>query len=125
MKFLIDECLTIDLVTAAFESGHPAEHIVRIGKAGLKDWNVVNYARQGDFCLVTNNAEDFRKLYAAEPLHPGLIILIPNVNRERQLALFHEVLALLATMDEPINQMIEADFDGDEAVFRLSDWPEM
>jgi hypothetical protein len=51
------------------------------GRAGWKDWNVVRYARAGDFILVTNNASDFRQIYAAQPLHAGLIILIPAVNR--------------------------------------------
>ena len=29
----------------------------------------MHYARERDFVLVTNNAADFRKLYATEPLH--------------------------------------------------------
>ena len=32
--------------------------------SGWKDWNVVRYASDGDFVLVTNNASDFRQLYA-------------------------------------------------------------
>jgi hypothetical protein len=48
----------------------------------------VRYARDGDFVLVTNNASDFRQLYAAQPLHAGLIILIPAVNRMVQQRLF-------------------------------------
>jgi hypothetical protein len=61
-------------------------HIV--GKAGWKDWNVVHYAGDGDFVLVTNNASDFRRLYAAQPLRAGLIILIPVVDRTLQQKLF-------------------------------------
>jgi hypothetical protein len=34
------------------------------------------------------NAADFRKLYAAQALHAGLVILIPNVNGEMQQRLF-------------------------------------
>jgi hypothetical protein len=47
----------------------------------------VRYACDGDFILVTNNASDFRQLYAAQLLHAGLVILIPVVNRvvQRQL----------------------------------------
>ena len=41
----------------------------------------MRYAGDGDFILVTNNASDFRQLYAAQPLHAGLVILIPAVNR--------------------------------------------
>jgi hypothetical protein len=40
MRFLIDECLTVDLVSVASEGGHDAQHVAHIGKAGWKDWNV-------------------------------------------------------------------------------------
>ena len=61
MRFLIDECLTVDLVSVAGQAGHDAQHVAHIGRAGWKDWNVVRYARDGDFVLVTNNATDFRR----------------------------------------------------------------
>jgi predicted nuclease of predicted toxin-antitoxin system len=80
VRFLIDECLSVQLVAVAGEAGHEAHHVAHVGKAGWKDWNVVHYAREQYFVLVTNNAADFRKLYAAQPLHAGLVILIPNVN---------------------------------------------
>ena len=60
MRFLINECLSVDLVTVAGESGHEAQHLAHVGRAGWKDWNVVRYAGEGDFILVTNNASDFR-----------------------------------------------------------------
>jgi hypothetical protein len=40
----------------------------------------VRYARDGDFILVTNNASDFRRLYVAQLLHAGLIIVVPVVD---------------------------------------------
>lgn len=84
MRFLIDECLSVDLVSVAHRSGHEAQHVARIGKAGWKDWNVMRHARDGDFVLVTNNASDFRRLYADESIHAGLVIIIPNVDRTAQ-----------------------------------------
>ena len=72
MRFLIDECLSVDLVAVAGQCGHEARHVAHVGRAGWKDWNVARYASEGDFILVTNNASDFRQLYAAEPLHAGL-----------------------------------------------------
>ncbi len=119
MRFLIDECLSIDLVTVAQEAGHDAYHVAHAGKAGWKDWNVARYAREGDFILVTNNAGDFRRIYAAQPLHPGLIIIIPNAGREMQKRLFIGVLEQLASLGEPINQILEADVDGEDVVFTL------
>jgi len=63
-----------------------------------RTWNVARYARDGDFILVTNNASDFRRLYATEPLHAGLVILIPAVNRMMQQRLFKAALDELALL---------------------------
>lgn len=123
MRFLIDECLSVDLVAVAGQAGHEAQHVARVGKAGWKDWNVVRYARDGDFVLVTNNASDFRRLYAAEPLHAGLVILIPVVGRELQRKLFRAALEELAISGDPVNRVLEADLDGEEISLTLYDWP--
>lgn len=71
MRFLIDECLTVDLVDVAGRAGHEAHHVARVGRAGWKDWNVARYARDGDFILVTNNASDFRRLSRRIRCMPG------------------------------------------------------
>jgi hypothetical protein len=94
-----------------------------VGKAGWKDWNVVRYASDGDFVLVTNNASDFRRLYAKRPLHAGLVIIIPNVSRIIQQRLFRGALDVLVTMGEPINRVLEVDIEGDEVTFDLYDLP--
>ena len=46
MRFLIDECLSIDLVSIAGQAGHEAQHVARVGKAGWKDWNVARHAAE-------------------------------------------------------------------------------
>jgi len=46
----------------------------------------VELALARDMILVTNNASDFCSLYAAQELHPGLVILVPNVERETPIA---------------------------------------
>jgi predicted nuclease of predicted toxin-antitoxin system len=123
MRFLIDECLTVDLVGVAAQAGHEAQHVARVGKAGWKDWHVIRYAADGDFMLVTNNASDFRTLYAAQPLHAGLIVIIPSVNRLEQQRLFRAALDELAQTGELINRVLEVDIEGDEVAFRLYDLP--
>ena len=120
MRFLIDECLSIDLVSVASQAGHEAQHVVRVGKAGWKDWNVTRHASEGDFVLVTNNATDFRRLYATQPLHAGLVIIIPNANRNLQRRLFRGVLDELARLGEPINRVLEVDIDGEDVTFNLT-----
>jgi len=121
VRFLIDECLSVDLVSVAGQAGHEAQHVARVGKAGWKDWNVVRYASEGDFVLVTNNASDFRGLYAAEPLHAGLVILIPVVGRELQGKLFRAALNELAITGDPVNRVLEVDLDGEEISLTLYD----
>jgi len=123
MRFLIDECLSIDLVLVASQAGHEAQHVAHVGKAGWKDWNVVRYAAQGDFVLVTNNAGDFRRLYGTQPLHAGLVIIVPNVNRAVQQQLFRGALDELARLGEPINRVLEVDIEGDDVTFNLYELP--
>jgi predicted nuclease of predicted toxin-antitoxin system len=120
---LIDECLTVQLVAVAGQAGYEAYHVAHVGKAGWKDWHVMQHAREQDFVLVTNNAIDFRQLYAAQLLHAGLVILIPNVDGEMQQRLFTGVLDQLARHGEPINQVLEVDLDGKEATFAFYELP--
>jgi predicted nuclease of predicted toxin-antitoxin system len=119
MRFLIDECLPPALTVIANQEGHEAQHVVHIGKAGWSDQNVVRLAAEGDFIVVTNNASDFRKLYATQPLHAGLIILLPNAGREVHMRLFKYALELLAANGEPVNQVLEMGFDGQDMIFTL------
>jgi len=123
VRFLIDECLSLDLVSIAIEAGHEAHHVAHVGKAGWKDWNVAHYARKRDFIVVTNNGVDFRKLYATEPIHAGLIILVPSAGRKVQKELFVGALDYLAKSGEPVNRVLEVDLEGDSVTFNLYDLP--
>ena len=119
MRFLVDECLTVELVGVAGDAGYEAHHVAHLGKAGWKDWNVLRHACQNDFILVTNNATDFRKLYAEQLLHPGLVILIPNAVASLQKRLFKGALDELAAHAEPANRVLEVDLDGEDITFDL------
>ena len=99
MRLLIDECLSPALVPLAQASGHEAYHLAHIGRAGFEDWQIVELALARDMVLVTNNASDFRRLYAVQELHPGLVILVPNVGRETQRRLFRAALSRLRGSD--------------------------
>jgi len=125
MRFLIDECLTTALIPVANQRGHDAQHIVLIGKAGWQDWNVTRYAVAGDFIVVTNNAGDFLKLYAAQEFHPGLVILLPSANRDIQQRLFAAALSRLSVVGEPVNQVVEVSLDGQDIVVNLYPLPEI
>ena len=67
--------------------------------------------------------EDFRQLYAAEALHAGLVILIPNVSRVLQQRLFRAALDELATAGERVNRVLEVDLDGEDVTLTAYDLP--
>jgi hypothetical protein len=68
VRFLIDECPHTSLVGVAQERGHEASHVNWLGLSGETDWGLMPRVIQGDFTFVTNNAADFRRLYANEPI---------------------------------------------------------
>jgi len=118
VRLLVDECLSPALVREAQSFGIEAYHLAHVGRAASKDWQVAAYAISHDMILVTNDASDFRRLYAAQVLHPGLVILVPNAERETQLRLFRLALAHLVGMRELVNRALEVAFDGECVVFR-------
>jgi len=123
MKFLVDECLSVTLLALAHQAGHGAHHVAHVGKSGWQDWKVARQATDGDFILVTNNAMDFRNLYAAQPLHAGLLIIIPNINRAGQHRLFEEALAEITALGDLTNRVLEVDLKGGAMTFTLYNLP--
>jgi predicted nuclease of predicted toxin-antitoxin system len=123
VRFLIDECVSPALVPLAEASGHEAYHLAHLGRTGSEDWQIVEFALTRDMVLVTNNASDFRRLYAVSELHPGLVILVPNVARETQLRLFRAALARLRVIGELVNKALEVHFRGDDVIFDEYEWP--
>ena len=99
MKFLIDECLSPELVALARARGfHQSTHVTWLGMRSRRDWAIVRRAIEEGFVLVTNNTVDFRALYVREEIHAGLVCLnvAPGLMRlEVQRLLF--LLALVLT----------------------------
>lgn len=87
MRLLIDECLHTSLVEIAQQHGHEAHHVAWLGLSGEADRGPMPRIVEGDFTFVTNNAIDFRRLYARQELHAGLVIVVPSVAPARQRAL--------------------------------------
>ncbi|PST64662.1 hypothetical protein C9E91_01610 [Rhizobium sp. SEMIA4064] len=67
------------------------------------------------FTFVTNNARDFRKLYAREELHAGLMIIVPQVLPFLQRELFALILEDLVGAEDMVNEVIEVTLDGDDS----------
>ena len=115
MKFLIDECLHTTLVAVAQDHGHECFHVNWIGLSGEADWDLMPRIVEENFTFVTNNARDFRRLYANEELHPGLVIIVPQVVPALQRELFEALLLDLEPNQDLLNEVIEITLDGEVA----------
>ncbi|NRQ15276.1 DUF5615 family PIN-like protein [Ensifer sesbaniae] len=116
MKFLIDECLHTSLVAVAQDHGHDCFHINWLGLSGETDWDLMPRIVAEDLTFVTNNARDFRKLYAKEELHAGLVIIVPQVLPALQRELFLSALDEIAHGNDLVNEVIEMTIEDGEAI---------
>lgn len=131
MKFLIDECLSPDLVAAAIRCGFPeSSHVAWMGKAGWKDWQLKTFILAGDWTFVTRNSIDFRGpedrpgaggQFADVPLHAGLVCINgpDGMTAEVQCELFDVVLDEIGDAQQLINEVIEVDLGSLDEEFTI------
>jgi hypothetical protein len=62
------------------------------------------------------------RLYARTPLHAGLIVIVPTVNRAMQRTLFRAAIDA-AISDGMVNRVLEVDIDGEDVTLDLYDLP--
>jgi predicted nuclease of predicted toxin-antitoxin system len=124
VRFLIDECLHTSLVDVARQHGHEAHHINWLGLSRATDRGLMPRIVKGDFTFVTNNAADFRRLFARQELHAGLVIIVPQVAPARQRALFSSLLNTLDPDDALLNEVIEVSLHGEDVVVTRYELPE-
>lgn len=125
MKFLIDECLSPKLTELAQQHGFgESSHIVWLGRAGAKDWDILPLIVEGDWTFVTRNSIDFRGealrpgqkgQYARVDLHAGLICLNgpDGMLRDLQIELFEQALRELDADPDLVNQVLEISLEPD------------
>lgn len=135
VKFLIDECLSLDLVAVAHGRGFvESSHVVWMGKAGWKDWELKPFILEGDWTLVTRNSVDFRGhtdnpgttgQFADVPLHAGLVCINgpSEMNAEVQCELFEAVLDEIGEAQQLVNEAIEVDLDSLDGEFTIHRYP--
>jgi len=85
-------------VQVAHASGYVADHVNYLSLGGLKDWQLLPVIREREYTFVTNNGADFA-LFGKEPLHPGIIIIVPNVTPVLQRELFKTALGHIGARD--------------------------
>ena len=119
VKFLIDECLSPELVLLAHERGHgESTHVIWLGLRSRKDWAIVRRAVDDGYVLVTNNTTDFTPLLSRERLHAGLVCLnvtpgLMSLNVQKRL--FALALDCLGDV-EPINELLDLTLQKDRSV---------
>jgi predicted nuclease of predicted toxin-antitoxin system len=111
VKLLIDECLHTSLVELAHAAGYVADHVNYLGLGSSKDWQLMATVRERDYTLVTNNRSDFLTLHRQEPVHAGVIIIVPSVMPVRQRELFSAALQHIGTRDLT-NTVVEVEYSG-------------
>ena len=115
MKFLIDECLHTSLLQVAHAAGYMADHVNYLSLGGLKDWQLLPVIREREFTFVTNNGADFLALFGKEALHPGIVIIVPNVTPVLQRELFKAALDHIGARDLT-NSVVEVKYVRDQIV---------
>jgi predicted nuclease of predicted toxin-antitoxin system len=111
MRFLIDECLHESLVGVAHRAGFEATHVNYLGLSGQPDWQLAERIAKGEFTFVTNNRVDFIRLFGKMEVHPGLIVLVPNVAPTLQRGLFEATIRYLAGR-QLTNSVVEVRLNG-------------
>ena len=119
MRFLIHEWLHKGLVKVAHASGHEAYHVVDLGKAGAKDYQLREIIVKEEFVFVTNNAKDFKRLFEKTELHPGLVIIVPNVRQAVQDDLLRSALEKIARLPSLVNKVVEAWSEDDVRIYEM------
>ena len=123
MKLLIAECLHTSLVELAHSDGHAADHVNYLALGGYKDWQLMAIIREQEYTFVTNNRVDFLRLHANEPLHAGVIVIVPNVPPADQRALFRAALKHIGTQDLT-NTIVEVRYSGNRIICSQYPLPE-
>jgi predicted nuclease of predicted toxin-antitoxin system len=112
-RLLIDECLSSRLVAAAKVRGYVADYGPWIGLRSADDWDIVPFAIENDYVVVTNNRKDFLKEHMKLEIHNGLIVIVPNAGRDDQVRLFGAALEVVAELDgDLMNRIVEVLADG-------------
>jgi predicted nuclease of predicted toxin-antitoxin system len=109
-RFLVDENLSIRLPEMAHARGFEATHVNHHGLHKAKDWDILKVIETEDWVLVTNNVVEFRGRFRRLDLHPGVVFLLPSVQRQKQIDLFAAALDVVAQFPEMVNVEIDVDY---------------
>jgi predicted nuclease of predicted toxin-antitoxin system len=113
IRFLVDECLSAELLAEAYARGFEAHHVNHLGLRSASDRALMPQIVGGDFTFVTNNRRDFLRLYRFVEVHAGQLVIIPSVDIDNQVRLFNAALdAIIAAGHDLVGVLVEVDAAG-------------
>ncbi len=74
------------LVKLLRNAGHDVETVNEAGLAGAVDSVVLDYAREENRVLLTQNCDDFQALHQENPNHPGILAIYHNDDRSKDMS---------------------------------------
>ena len=122
MRQQVGECLHTSLLDSAHAEGLAADHVNYLGLGGFTERRLMAVILGQDYTFATNNRSDFLALYGKVSLHAGLIVIVPNVNPDRQRRLFEAALKHIGQR-EIVNTVVEVAFQGASIRCQEYHWP--
>jgi predicted nuclease of predicted toxin-antitoxin system len=121
VKLWFDEDLSPTLVSVANERGFEAACNRDRGLLGATDAQPRAVVQAEGFVLVTDNASDFRRMFARDDIHPGLAVIPAAYGRTEQQRLAPVLIEFIVDAarvagehpaDFMINRLVEVDHQG-------------
>ena len=135
-RFLIDECLSVELAGLAWRRGYQASHLRDLDLLGRKDAELAPIIFEGDWCFVTKNARDFRGPdeakgsageYAGIDLHAGLVCIHgppEGFTKAEQLEAFAVALDLIEQHgNDATNMLVEVVWAAEGVGYEVAEFP--
>ena len=135
-RFLIDECLSVELTGLAWQRGYQANHLRDLDLLGRKDGELAPVIFEGDWCFVTKNARDFRGPedakgssgeYAGVDVHAGLVCIQgppEGFAKAEQLEAFAVALDLIEQhAGDATNLLVEVAWAADGIGYEVAEFP--
>jgi len=92
VRFFLDHDIPVETARVLRREGHEVTELREVLPVTASDSDVLNYAHDHGWVLVTCNRDDFLALVATQP-NPGLIVLIRRRSRQAECG---NLLTLLA-----------------------------
>lgn len=135
-RFLVDECLSVELARLAWSRGYQASHLRDLGHLKKKDGQLAPVIFGGDWCFVTKNARDFRGPddakgsageYAGVDLHAGLVCIHgppEGFTKVEQLEAFAVALDQIERHGgDPTNLLVEVAWGAEGIAYEVAEFP--